>query len=386
MKQLFATRSTPLTPLLPRCEPCGLYKSCNSPKLPLIGKGTRFVLVVLDSPDENEDRSGIPFSGPAANHLRQLFRQVSSDLDRDCWLTYGQICRPNEPTGKYAHYCAPNALGAIRRLKPTCTLLFGSVAVKSVLGALWGKSCGGVGRWEGWRIPSQELNSWILPTFHPNMLHYLKSAEVARMRMLNQIRHATTLVHPWSAPPPKDDLVYAYTKEQVESAIRSLDWSVPLAFDYETNMLKPDSAKARLYCASISDGKKSVAFPVNGETEGLLKGFLRDSVSKVGANIKFEQRWSEAKLGVTPRNVDHDTVVEGHLQDSRKGVAGVKFQAFVRLGRARYSDEAEKFLKTKRKGGNARNRIRFMDPQELLKYCAIDSLVEWRIAEHQRKG
>jgi len=43
------------------------------------------------------------------------------------------------------------------------------------------------------------------------------------------------------------------------------------------------------------------------------------------------------------------------------------------------------YLRSKEEGGNALNRIREVGMESLLKYCALDSLLEWKVAMVQRR-
>ncbi len=61
----------------------------------------------------------------------------------------------------------------------------------------------------------------------------------------------------------------------------------------------------------------------------------------------------------------------------------MKFQAFVRLGFPDWSYAIRSYFDTD--GDNERNRIRQIDLRTLLIYNGIDALVEYKIAQHQKK-
>lgn len=73
-----------------------------------------------------------------------------------------------------------------------------------------------------------------------------------------------------------------------------------------------------------------------------------------------------------------------HVLDPRGGVTGLKFQSFVRLGTPDYSHHIRPFLESDG-GGNSVNRIREIEIGTLLKYNAMDSLLEYHVGESQRK-
>lgn len=391
MRRLFAVaEARPVRPTLARCDLCRLDTQCRSPRQPVSGRGLRKILIVGEAPGELEDRQSVPLAGNELAYLKRSLARHGADLDRDCWLTNALLCkadlRRTREVPKQVEYCRPNVLGSIRSLQPTSILLLGSVAVKSVLTPLWGEDPKGVNRWDGWRIPSQELNAWVIPAYHPGYVLRQKATEVYDRRFDEAVAFALGCASPWPDGKPQRRIEYPGESEVAQAVEYFCRSAVPVAFDYETNMLKPGHPKSRLYCCALSDGTTTISYPMVGNAVEATKRFLLSPVRKVGANAKFESAWSEAVLGVSPRNVAYDVVVEGHLLDSRKGVAGVKFQSFVRLGEPPYSRHVEAYLKGKRKGGYSRNRIRDMDRTTLLKYCGMDALLEWEIARHQTES
>src|SRR3990167_10688883 len=104
--------------LVPKCGACGLFKSCQSPKMGRYGDGRKKVLVVGEAPGQTEDEDGRPFIGKAGTFLRQCLRQIGADLDQDAWTTNSLICRPPKnttPEIKQISYCRPNLLNTIKR-------------------------------------------------------------------------------------------------------------------------------------------------------------------------------------------------------------------------------------------------------------------------------
>jgi len=53
--------------LLPKCGSCGLFKTCESPKMEPYGQGRSRVLVVGEAPGQTEDEEGRPFIGRRAS-------------------------------------------------------------------------------------------------------------------------------------------------------------------------------------------------------------------------------------------------------------------------------------------------------------------------------
>jgi hypothetical protein len=158
-----------------------------------------------------------------------------------------------------------------------------------------------------------------------------------------------------------------------------------VAFDYETNMLKPDSKDAEIVCCSVCwEGKKTIAFPWHGEAvTAMSELLLSPKIKKVGANNKFEERWTRRILGHGVRGWVWDCMVSAHVLDNRPLITSVKFQSFVRLGQPSYDTAVGPYLKAS--DGNKKNRIKEVDLGSLLQYCGMDSLLEWLIAESQRE-
>jgi hypothetical protein len=101
--------------------------------------------------------------------------------------------------------------------------------------------------------------------------------------------------------------------------------------------------------------------------------------------MKFEDRWCRAKLGCGVKNFVWDGMLAAHVLDNRPDITSLKFQAFVRLGVGDYNSHIEPFLRSKDKGGNEPNRIREAKLDDVLMYCGIDSLLEFKVARLQMK-
>lgn len=116
----------PAIPLLPQCGACQLYLGCESPKMPVAGKGRKGILVIGEAPGEREDDTGKPFVGKTGKYLQQTLAKFDVDLFRDCWVTNSAICRPKDnilPAQAITH-CRPNVVNAIKELKPKTILLW----------------------------------------------------------------------------------------------------------------------------------------------------------------------------------------------------------------------------------------------------------------------
>lgn len=405
--ELAPSRKTDL--LIPRCGACGLHEHCSSPKMPVWGKGRKKVLVAGEAPGQTEDREGTPFVGKTGQLLRRTLASLGVDLDRDCWTTNSLRCWPwtwarkeggskfqqnRTPTDNEIDHCRPNMLNAVRELNPEVILLLGNAPVKSLVGWLWKEDPGGISRWAGWTIPCQRLNAWVVPTFHPSYLARRESEEpdpVLSRLWKKHLEAAFSLEgRPWKKLPDYASRVRRVLdpREAARELARLARGERPVAFDYETDRLKPDHPEAHIVCCSASDGETTIAYPWVGKAVQATRDFLRSPVPKIAQNMKFEERWTRTHLGCRVRNWTFDTMVAAHVLDNRPGIAGLKFQAFALLGQESYDDRVKPYLKSAG-GGNAPNRlpevVREGGLNGLLLYCGLDSLLEWEIAQIQAK-
>lgn len=384
-------------PLLPACGECGLFKGkdCRTPKMPVQGKGKKGILIVGDTIGNKEDHEGRHLAGAIHQVIRDMLRKHDIDVDRDCWHTSAMICKsPKNPTSDKISHCRPNVVKAISELKPERIILLGPSAVKSVIGWLWKEDVGMPSRWDGWLIPSQQINAWITSTFHPSWFFHKdkngnedKDNAMRRMFFERHIRAACELEgRPWGPVPDyKSQVRIVYDPAEAARMVDAMTaGDRPIAIDIESNMLKPDSDESFIYSCAVSDGETSVAFPWHGEAIKAIKRLLLAPIPKIGWNAKFESRWFKKKLGIWVNNWAWDGMIAAHVLDNRPNICSLGFQEFVMLGYS-HKDTVSQYLKSQDEGSNATNRIREAPLDALLLYNSLDSLVEWKIGMKQAK-
>jgi uracil-DNA glycosylase len=383
-------------PMLPRCGDCGLLDTCKTPQMKVSGRGRRGILVVGEAPGAEEDRQGVQFVGKTGQRLRRTLIQVGLDPNRDCWFTNALICRPPDnkiPHDRCVEDCRPNLLNTIKDLEPRVILLLGKSAVRSLIGFLWKEDVGDMNRWYGWHIPSQRFNAWVCPTWHPSYIERRedeqKNDRVTTGMWINHIRNAVSLVakRPWKTVPDfRRDVQRIHDPVLASRVVRKMaQGSRPVAVDYETNMLKPDSPDAKIVCCGVSDGKVTIAYPWLKETAEATKELWLSNVPKIASNMKFEDRWTRALLKTRVKNWGWDTMLAAHVIDNREGITSLKFQAFVLLGQEGYDEHIKPFLESREKGGYSANTVRECSMDDLLLYCGMDAVLEWFVAKRQRK-
>lgn len=382
-------------PLQPQCGRCQLLYGCKSPKMPVFGKGRKGILVAGEAPGRTEDEQNRPFIGPSGQVLKEALDKCGIDMDRDCWLTNSLACWPGKGNvikdPKAVDYCRPLVVKAIETLKPTVTILTGAVPVKSVIGWLWKDDVGQLARWTGWRIPSQQLNCWVTPVWHPSyIMRKVKGGErdagLVQMLWERDLKAAVGLAgkRPWDAVPDYKGLcdVVIDPDEAAKRVDAMTAGDGPLAWDLECLGLKPDNDAIEIVCCSVSDGKRSVAYPWHGAAIKATKRMLLSNVPKYGFSAKYEQRFMLRKLGLEVKGWDWDGMLAAHVLDNRRDICNLSFQSFARLGYADHKDPMKAYMKSA--GSNLPNRLREAPLPQLLRYNALDSLLEWYVAKHQK--
>lgn len=393
-KSLLLSSKKPLS-RVPKCGACRLYLTCNSPKMPVSGEGRKKILVVAEAPGKQEDREGIQLVGESGQLLVSKLRKHGIEMRRDCWLTNALICRPPKnanPTADQISHCHPNLLNTLEKLKPEVIITLGTYGVKSTLKGLWRDDVSSVSQWAGMQIPNQKLNAWICPTYHPAWMLHTKKPDERNLREKFFEAHLAAATElggrPWESIPDYESKIEKIRDpDKAAKIIREMiDQGGLAAFDYETNMLKPDSKWATIVCCSIClNGKRTIAFPWLGPAIPAMMDFLTSSrVKKIASNLKFEERWSLKEFGLGVTGWEWDTMNNAHILDGRPDITSIKFQAFVRLGIEPYDEHIKPLLQAK-KGQKINQIIKEIDLNQLLLYCGMDSLLEYKVAILQMK-
>lgn len=377
---------------IPACGACGLYRKCKSPKMEVRGGGGMRVLLVGDVPAKDDDAKGRHWAGAAAKRVAAVLRKAGGGkIDEEFWLTNALACRPTKETSSAeVGYCRPNITKTIKELRPDIIIPMGAGAVNSVLGPVWGEDCGPVSRWVGWRIPSQDLNAWVCPTWHPERL----SKEDDPV-MDNQFEaHLTAALalsgKPWPEGPPNlaDNVRHVTDPQKAAAWLRkcATRQTGAIAWDYETNMLKPDGPDAKIVSCSVAWGRtgpeRCIAFPWHGEAITAMQELIKSPIPKIGANLKFEDRWTRKEFGHRVRAWAWDTMLAAHVCDNRRAITSVKFQAFIRCGAPVWNDKIQPFLKTK-KDEKVNAILEQITLDDLLRYNGLDAWMEFMVAVDQ---
>jgi len=382
---------------VPRCGQCGLWESCSSPKFEVSGKGRLGVLIVGEAPDRDEDIQGNSFVGKAGQYLRRYLESIGIDFDRDCWATNAIICHPaggRAPKPDEVDACRPNLTNFLKEYKPKVIIPLGGSAIRSVLSPFWKTDPGGVNRWVGYQIPLQRINSWVVPDFHPSFIltnDRKPNGPVTRLWFERCLKQAFDLSgsRPWTEVPDyRGQVELVHDPDEAAAIIR--EWCKtprPGSFDYETTCLKPDADTSQIVSCAVSyAGRRTIAFPWAGAVKEAMSEWLQSPCPKIGANNKFEDRWTRAEFGHSVNNWVWDTMLSAHHLDNRPDTKSVEFQAFVRLGFEPWSGSMGRDLKTGSGSSSYdQNQLVHTDRRTSLTYNGLDALVEYLVAKHQKK-
>ncbi len=370
MFTFFSATVKPSLRLLPDCSTCRAYEACQHAKQ-AASPITRNTVIIVDGIPED-----VPNGARVPKRYKMLLKRAGVSYWPDAVLP-ASACPGADKAASWAH-CQPLLIESIKKKNPEKIIIAGYQALQSVIGHLWGEPAGENTRWYGQAIPSREFNAWIFPIDWINPFSNKTVADLWSYRWAVAARNSTG--RPYSVSPDYEKMfTVVYDHRELERFwvnIQSAKWT---AFDIETTGRKPEGDCHSIYSAAIAylreDGSTHcVSFLVTDETEGFLKRYLQSPVRKIGANNKFEIRWCRVKLGTEIRNFVWDTVVSAHIDDARKGVAGVKFQAFAKLGLRHYAHGIEPYFEGDT--NSTTNSIYSADSGMVLRYNAIDSLAE----------
>lgn len=378
----------------PLCHLCNLYKDCKSPRMPVTGKGRKKVLLIGEAPGKDEDAQNCQFVGAAGEYLWKAIKSLGYRRD-DCWSTNAIICRPprNIIDVKYLNACRPALLRTIEDLAPRVIIALGKSAIMQVLQDDWARSFGAVAEWRGWQIPNRRLNAWVCTAYHPSYVNRMGVPTDLDLIFKSDLKKAfakldESLIDYTPLDKLKEECIVLTCSPSKSRAYLEACVELPgdlMVFDYETNALKPEVPGARILSMSCSwEGKSAWSGIIDESCYPALRTLLSEKrIRKVGANLKFEDRWSRAIVGTPVVGWYWDTMLSAHLLDNRGGISSLDFQAFVRLGIPDYSSHLDKFKETDKRTGL--NRLHLVRVPDLLMYGALDSLLTFRVMESQKK-
>ena len=182
------------------CASCGLNLNCNSPKMRPFGNFKKGILNIGEFPGEVEDKYNKPWQGRYGKFLQKTYEKLGIDLFEDCLNINAVSCRPiaengknRIPTKSEIDHCRRFVLMTIEKYKPKVIVLFGQLALQSVVGHKWKTNLGTINKWRGWTIPDQEFQAWVCPVFHPSFVEWSDKG-VEEVVWKNDLKQAFNLI------------------------------------------------------------------------------------------------------------------------------------------------------------------------------------------------
>lgn len=379
------------------CPSCGLYRNILSPKMKPFGNFKKRILNIGEAPGEIEDQRGKQWQGKAGRTLQRMYKKLGIDLFEDCININAVNCRPMDkkgnnktPTNHEIACCRQKVIQVIEENKPHIIVGLGNIPIESIIGHRWKKDLGGITKWRGWTIPDRDFKAWICPTFHPSYIMRMNSQEVNTIWKQDLEQAFSMLNEPFPDFPDEKNQV-----EIIDSPMLLDPFTDLVAIDYETTGLKSHAPGHRIVCASVAYNEEHVQVFMmpnkRSERQRFIDLLKAKDIGKMAHNIKFEEAWSVNRLKQSVINWQWDSMLAAHILDNRPGVTGLKFQAYVNFGIVNYDSSISSYLKSKdSKNGNGINRIMELvnkpgGKEELMLYCGLDSLLEYKLAMKQMK-
>lgn len=378
------------------CASCGRYKKCKTPKMKPYGDFRKKILIVVETPTEQDDKAGTPLTGRQGRAIERVLKKKGIDLFRDtlivyavsCYTEKGKIPKPNEIA-----CCRPKVVQTIQKYKPNVILLFGEVPVQSVIGKNWKKNISSIQTWRGFQIPDREYNAWVCPVFPHWFIEYSedKLGNQAELIWKQDLENALKLVN---VPVPMDNeedyIHYVFTDDEFREAIKAINKVPWFSFDYETTGLKPHAPGHEIICTSAAVSENEVYVWENNEYRNKVFGMVlkKGKIKKSAHNLSFENLWSRVILNTIVHGWFWCSLNTAHILDNRRSISGLKFQTYIRFGVVGYDDHIASWLESPPKqGANAFNKlkeyIKKYGIKPVLKYCALDSLFGYKLTKKQ---
>lgn len=385
------------------CEACGRQHDCKNPKMGIQGDGKKKILIILDEPGATDDKTGKYLSGTSGKKISGIINTYC-DLKKDCWTMAAVQCYSDkEIKGVSIKACANKVQQAIKDLRPDVVITLGKIAIDSVVDhKMTGRlSVLSITDWAGCKIPDQEYNAYVCPTYNPKVLFTDRDEldAVMNRQIHSHIYNAISLVNNYFFFTHNylSDVMVIKDVEEAISLLRTMQEKKHVAFDYETTGIKPYREGHKIKSVSVSDGLFAYSFPFFDDEDfrAEWKKFLLSDVSKIAHNAKYEMLWTKNRAGVGnkrgywPKNIIACTMLTAHVINNKKKT-NLKFLTYVNFGVAGYDSAIDQYLEAssdekEKYGANAINRIDEAPLDDLLKYGGLDSLFTYKIWEAQKK-
>ncbi len=167
------------------CKGCELWRNATQT---VFGDGSDHakMLLIGEQPGDQEDLTGIPFSGPAGQLLDRAL--VDSGIDREevyitnavkhfKWLPRGKRRLHQKPNGREIAACRPWLVTEMEAIEPRVLVCLGATAARAVLGKITK-----ISEHRGEFLES-DLGSRIVVTVHPSSILRIEDSDMRQVAM-----------------------------------------------------------------------------------------------------------------------------------------------------------------------------------------------------------
>ena len=377
-----------------RCGECGRGAS----PLDVAGNGKRGILVVFEQPTSTQWSARSWLAGGDSTVLWTL-QELGLSLREDIAITAALPCHGSKNSNGNYEPCLIKLKETLKRLRPKVIITVGASATGAILrlynpghfapnftSAQYVGQCIPLNRNE-----ENMWGCWLAPVQSERDIHLNKSTPIKNMAKAWLRRHVTYAVdvgglRPSAMPIPEVKLLY--DSKEITQVLEEAGNAKYAAFDYETNRLQPEFPKAAILTSAVTyvsdaDDVQTVAFPMSSEVvKQAWCRFLQSDVKKIGANIKFEHRWSCVHLRTPVAHWFWDVCVAGRIMDCMPGNSGLKYLTFVNFGIIGYDDSVSSYMNDDADGMNGLEKA---PPVNLLTYNGYDALYTYYCAKKQHE-
>lgn len=299
------------------CRKCPLWESAEN--ICMWGRGPRRkIMLILDAPNLQEDRTGDILKGQSGDLIKSLFKEFKIDL-KNCYVTYAVKCHGPEgraPTGGELKACKPYLEQEIRDVDPEWIVTMGANALKQVLR----KS-------KITELHGQVLDfgdAKLIPTFHP-AIALRDPSKLPGLR--DDIRKLSNALN--GNVPSDDDIHWEVvrTLDRWNEVVEEILESPEVALDIETTGLDRNEKGAAINTiqVSLASGRNySIPLEVR-DSPWRLKSSIRQNVMDtlieacegkivIGHNFKFDNLWVKKIYGAK-FHLTFDTMLAHHVLD-----------------------------------------------------------------------
>jgi DNA polymerase len=177
IRELRATAAT--------CKGCDLWKNATQT---VFGDGSEHAKMMLigEQPGDQEDLTGIPFSGPAGRLLDRGLADAGIDREEVYitnavkhfkWLPRGKRRLHQKPNGREITACRPWLVAEVEAIQPGVLVCLGATAARAVLGKMTK-----ISEHRG-EFLKCDLGSRIIVTVHPSSILRIEDSDMRQVAM-----------------------------------------------------------------------------------------------------------------------------------------------------------------------------------------------------------